>query len=320
MIKKMTPQLFLKSVVSFTLVTFLLVSFVFPFTENASAQQHPEENTQNSELKTYSYHKQPSFSFDYPKDWVMDENLILSNGWAASFYDDIQEKKITLDLYVYENNVQIKNLLDNPIKEYMFLSYFLTCDGASVNVTGYDCFLFTPLDFKITELDEEKSYQVAYSSFKTYPDGSVSENVKIVTDIWAGDSKDYIVSIQSEMAAEDYEKYVDTYDGILESVKFLQESELNQIVIPQWIKKNAKWWAEGLIGERDLVSGIEYMMKENIVFIPYLPEQASETAEAVPDWIKNNAGWWADGLISDDDFVSGIKYLVEQGIMSLIYI
>jgi len=58
------------------------------------------------------------------------------------------------------------------------------------------------------------------------------------------------------------------------------------------------------------------MIKQSIINIPDLPEQASEVAEEkVPDWVKNNAGWWADGLISEEDFLNGIKYLVEQGII-----
>jgi len=88
------------------------------------------------------------------------------------------------------------------------------------------------------------------------------------------------------------------------------------LAIPDWIKNNAKWWSEGQIGDSDFTSGIQFMIKEKIMIIPDLPEQASETAEeAVPDWVKNNAEWWADGLISDEDFVSGIKYLVENGII-----
>jgi len=86
--------------------------------------------------------------------------------------------------------------------------------------------------------------------------------------------------------------------------------------IPDWIKNNAKWWAEGVIGEKDFVGGIQFLIKEKIIDIPDLPEQASDVAEEkVPDWIKNNAGWWAKGLISEDDFVNGIKYLVEKGII-----
>jgi len=86
--------------------------------------------------------------------------------------------------------------------------------------------------------------------------------------------------------------------------------------VPGWIKNNAKWWADGQIGESDFVSGLQFMVKEKIIDIPDLPPQASTTAkEAVPDWIKNNAKWWADGQIGEDDFVNGIKYLVEKGII-----
>jgi len=84
--------------------------------------------------------------------------------------------------------------------------------------------------------------------------------------------------------------------------------------VPAWIKNNAKWWSDGQIGDSDFVSGIQYLMKEKIIDIPDLPEQASETAqEHVPDWIRNNAGWWADGLITEDDFVQGIQFLIRQG-------
>ena len=93
----------------------------------------------------------------------------------------------------------------------------------------------------------------------------------------------------------------------------LKESNL---AVPEWIKDNAKWWSEGQIGDSDFTNGIQFMIQENIISIPDLPEQASETAEEkVPDWIRNNAGWWANGLISEDDFVNGIKYLVGQGII-----
>ena len=86
--------------------------------------------------------------------------------------------------------------------------------------------------------------------------------------------------------------------------------------IPDWIKNNAKWWADGNIGDDDFIGGIQFMIKENIINIPDLPEKASDTAqEKVPDWIKNNSKWWADGFISEDDFIKGIQYLVEKGII-----
>jgi len=87
--------------------------------------------------------------------------------------------------------------------------------------------------------------------------------------------------------------------------------------IPDWIRNNAKWWSDGQIDDSDFTSGIQFMIKENIISIPDLPEQTTETAEGVPDWVRNNAGWWADGLISEDDFLGGIKWLVENGIIKI---
>jgi len=100
--------------------------------------------------------------------------------------------------------------------------------------------------------------------------------------------------------------------------------------VPGWIKNNARWWAEGQIGDSDFVSGIQFMIKEKIINIPDLPEEVTqmelkdekramgmEREQNVPDWVRNNAGWWADGQISEDDFVNGIKYLVEQGIIKV---
>jgi len=86
--------------------------------------------------------------------------------------------------------------------------------------------------------------------------------------------------------------------------------------IPGWIKNNAKWFADGSVGESDFTKGIEYMIKEKIMKISKLPDAkpgASETK--VPDWIKNNAKWWSEGQIDDNSFVQGIQYLVEHGII-----
>jgi len=37
--------------------------------------------------------------------------------------------------------------------------------------------------------------------------------------------------------------------------------------IPSWIKSNAKWWSEGQIGDSDFISGIKYLIENNIMVI-----------------------------------------------------
>ena len=89
------------------------------------------------------------------------------------------------------------------------------------------------------------------------------------------------------------------------------------VLVPTWIKNNAGWWADGTIDDLSFVQGIQFMIKENIISIPNLPESSSETTESVPAWIKNNAGWWAEGQIDDNSFVKGIEYLVKVGIIQV---
>ena len=87
-------------------------------------------------------------------------------------------------------------------------------------------------------------------------------------------------------------------------------------VIPKWIKNNAAWWAEGLIDDNSFVSGIEWLVSNNIISIPHTT--FSGTSEStVPNWIKNTSGWWANNLISDSDFVNAIQYLIKVGIMKI---
>ncbi len=90
----------------------------------------------------------------------------------------------------------------------------------------------------------------------------------------------------------------------------------NVIDIPAWVKNNAGWWADDLIGDSDFVSGIQYMITEGIMTIP-TTQSGTSSSQEIPAWIKNNAGWWADDLIGDSDFVSGIQYLITEGIMNV---
>ena len=87
--------------------------------------------------------------------------------------------------------------------------------------------------------------------------------------------------------------------------------------IPEWIKNNAGWWADGQIDDKTFVQGIQFLIKEKIMNVPTTMPGTSTGSNEIPEWIKNNAGWWADGKITDDDFVKGIQYLVEQGIIQV---
>jgi len=92
--------------------------------------------------------------------------------------------------------------------------------------------------------------------------------------------------------------------------------------IPNWIKNVAGWWASGDISENEFVTGIEYLINNNIILLDFVPcndeiqSQYGDT-KSVPDWIKNNANWWSDNLIDDTDFINGLQYLIEYKIIKI---
>lgn len=88
----------------------------------------------------------------------------------------------------------------------------------------------------------------------------------------------------------------------------------NSEEIAPWIKNNAGWWADGIVGDDEFVNSIQFLINERIIVIPNTESKSSGVQE-IPEWIKSNAGWWADDLISDSDFIKGIQFLAEEGII-----
>ena len=93
--------------------------------------------------------------------------------------------------------------------------------------------------------------------------------------------------------------------------------------IPGWIKNVAGWWASGDISENEFLTGIEYLINNNIISLSSIScnekieSQTTSSAEMIPDWIKNNASWWSDNLIDDIDFINGLEYLIKHKIVKI---
>ena len=104
---------------------------------------------------------------------------------------------------------------------------------------------------------------------------------------------------------------------LVSAVSLTAAQTSTNISVPAWVKKNAKWWSEGSVGDKDFVQGIQYLIQKGIMKIPQTKSSDSKSEEKIPAWVKSNAGWWADGKISDGDFVSGIQYLISKGIMKV---
>ena len=89
-----------------------------------------------------------------------------------------------------------------------------------------------------------------------------------------------------------------------------------ETTIPPWIKNTAGWWAEGLIGDSDFVSGIQFLIEKGIMVIPETT-QSSSSVEVIPDWIRNVANFWATSQITDTEFLNAIQYLIKVNVIKI---
>lgn len=85
--------------------------------------------------------------------------------------------------------------------------------------------------------------------------------------------------------------------------------------IPYWIKNPAKWWCDDSISGNEFLSGIKYLVHQNVIKISEKADK--ESSQEIPKWIKTNSCLWSNDSISDDEFLSGIAYLIKNGIKTI---
>lgn len=124
----------------------------------------------------------------------------------------------------------------------------------------------------------------------------------------------------------DLHDYIEIPITIIKNDKLISTDDPNtdtQVTtqIPDWIKQNAGWWADGSIDDNSFVQGIQYLINQEIIHI-----QSTTTTErtdmdnniiddTIPSWIKQNAEWWSQGIIDDNTFVQSMQFLIRNGIM-----
>jgi len=164
---------------------------------------------------------------------------------------------------------------------------------------------------------EEQNLATTCAELTSQEGSSTAESVKETIEEHE-EIEDSAIEISSEEINEE------TIELIKEQIEKSQKIDIPEIkitktpevVLPDWIKNNAGWWAADQISDVDFSSGIEFMIKEKFIVLP-ATEAAAEKSDEIPGWVKNNAGWWADGSISDVDFVNGLQFLISNGIINV---
>jgi phosphate ABC transporter phosphate-binding protein len=55
------------------------------------------------------------------------------------------------------------------------------------------------------------------------------------------------------------------YDGPVKTTETKTDTKTTGYEIPDWIRNNAKWWADGLITDQDYIKGLQYLISQGIL-------------------------------------------------------
>ncbi|MDH3737321.1 MAG: peptidase [Nitrosopumilus sp.] len=89
------------------------------------------------------------------------------------------------------------------------------------------------------------------------------------------------------------------------------------VLIPDWIKFSAAWWADKEIDNDVFVRGIDFMIKEKIIIVSGTSDEIQNRELIIPEWFRNNALWWSQDNINNETFAKGLEYLINHGIVQV---
>ncbi|SVC97573.1 uncharacterized protein METZ01_LOCUS350427, partial [marine metagenome] len=77
--------------------------------------------------------------------------------------------------------------------------------------------------------------------------------------------------------------------------------------VPDWVKNNAGWWAEDLIGDYDFLNGIKYLINKGVILVSVDDNQKDSSTISVP----NSAMFFEGAMVSNY-----WKFLKDQNLSS----
>lgn len=108
---------------------------------------------------------------------------------------------------------------------------------------------------------------------------------------------------------------------IIGSAGFSMSALAEETSVPDWVKNNALWWAEGKITEQEYLNAIQFLIEEGIITVSVVDETAAEALEDPRSLFFESAREIAPSIISpfskhvvpEDDRASGYIVRISGG-------
>jgi hypothetical protein len=282
-------------------------------------------NNISSQLKTKSHiDEKLEFSLNILKNTKTNVSVDFFEMQANEIYKVLDETKLavipadTLNDSIFKLN-SIANLLEMSKTNYILgtqsddelTKYVLLVDSCAFVWRAQEIL------YSINDMELDQKYELEIKLEQTLLSISNNQSLFDINTQFDGLIDEIRMIDKSELTFQEIDVFGEA--GLLEKQNKSHDFVIyEQSSVPSWIKINAHWWADGVVSDVEFLSGIEYLILENVLEIPTTsPSNTGEFDTKIPSWIKNNAGWWADGVVSDVEFLSGIEYMLEHGILTV---
>ena len=257
-----------------------------------------------ADFNTVSVNSDGSFSTTFHvggPTWGTDGIYSIEVTYAGSLEDSIEYKKFSEDTTIPPNPQPDPTIVFESTSDFITLKF---------EIPNFPALDKTP-QYYIDRYNNEQSYKTWFDS--QFPNDSIDDVV--------GYKPTHVINFPALDKTPQY--YIDRYNNE-QSYKTWFDSQFpndsiynilgygDPISVPDWIKNNAEWWAIGEITDSDFVSGIEFMLENNIIMVSSVSSSGNISTEEIPLWIRNNAHWRSQDLISEDEFVNSLKFLIQE--------
>lgn len=223
-------------------------------------------------------------------------------------FENYQQKRGSFETQI-ELSEWWLTLRDSEIKKMFFEKGVFVDDY----LKGFECTNFTPVDFKIFEVNGYKTFQYIYSWNQMLPDGNYFENVSVETELWIKDKRNYVVNVSSESTIENFNVHAVEFEDMIESVQIEILPKKNSL--PHWVKIDSGLWALGNISDKKFKSSLGYIITEKIIDRPEIFGTKYFETTKFPEWLETAARAYAENKITEKEYVECIQYLVDSRII-----
>ena len=200
------------------------------------------------------------FSIEYPENWEVFDNWKQYQKEVFFQVDLRSNSGITIK---HQKSITSISTINDELLQFMIDNERQNC---RINKGG-PCWNFEFTSAKTTVLDSSTIILLEYQA-------TLDDKETVIKKIFIpDDDKNWLITIKVTKdkieLLDDIEKSIKTFSRHNEMTQEVKMLELTSKKIPEWVKNTMKWYVEGQITEKEMISVLEFLIEQEIIKVNF---------------------------------------------------